>query len=64
MNAYLAFLGRLKAEKVPVEGVLLYGLARPSLQAEAVHVSALNAEWMEVLRDKIEAAGFPVKLTL
>ena len=64
INAYLAFLVRLNADKVPVKGVLLYGLARPSLQPEAVHVSALSAEWMEMLRDKIEAIGFPVKLTL
>ncbi|MDQ6956589.1 MAG: radical SAM protein [Mariprofundaceae bacterium] len=64
INAYLAFLARLKAEKVPVKGVLLYGLARPSLQPEAVYVSALSAEWMEALRDKIEATGFAVKFTL
>ena len=64
INAYLAFLERLKEEKVPVKGVLLYGLARPSLQPEAVHVSALSAEWMEALRDKIETIGFPVKLRL
>ena len=64
VEAYLAFLSRLKAEKVPVQGVLLYGLARPSLQSEAEYVSALDPVWMEEMRHKIEAAGFPVKLSL
>jgi len=63
-EAYLTFLERLKVEQVPIQGVLLYGLARPSLQAEAEHVSALNEPWMEAMRDKIKAAGFSIKLSL
>lgn len=64
VSAYLAFLSRLKDEKVPIQGVLLYGLARPSLQPEAESVSALNPAWMEMMRNKIKAAGFPVNLSL
>jgi len=64
VEAYLTFLKRLKEEQVPVQGILLYGLARPSLQPEAEHISALNPAWMEMMSSKIEAAGLPVKLSL
>jgi hypothetical protein len=64
VSAYLAFLSRLKTEGVAIRGVLLYGLARPSLQPEAEHVSALESVWMEAMREQIEAIGFAVKLSL
>ncbi|MDQ6967400.1 MAG: radical SAM protein [Mariprofundaceae bacterium] len=64
VSAYLTFLRRLKEEEVPVRGVLLYGLARPSLQPEAKHVSALSAAWMEAMRDEIESIGFSTQLSL
>jgi len=64
VSAYLAFLSRLKTEGVAIQGVLLYGLARPSLQPEAEHVSALESVWMEAMREQIEAIGFAVKLSL
>jgi wyosine [tRNA(Phe)-imidazoG37] synthetase (radical SAM superfamily) len=63
-NAYLAFIQRLKAEALPVKGVLLYGLARPSMQVEAEHLGALTSEWMQSMAGKIEAMGFDVKLAL
>lgn len=64
VNAYLAFIQRLKVEAVPVKGVLLYGLARPSLQEEAKHLAALSGEWMQSMADKIAAIGVDVKLAL
>jgi wyosine [tRNA(Phe)-imidazoG37] synthetase (radical SAM superfamily) len=64
VGAYLSFLSRLKEASIPIQGVLLYGLARPSLQPEAEHVSALSLVWMEAMRDQIEAVGFSVKLSL
>ncbi len=64
VDAYLAFLRRLKEENIAIQGVLLYGLARPSLQPEAAHVSVLDSAWMETMRDKIKAVGLPVKLSL
>jgi len=62
--AYLDFLAGLVKDGVPVEGVLLYGLARPSLQPEAGHVSALPQAWMQSLAEKIEGTGLPVRLSL
>ena len=61
--AYLALVDRIKQEGVPVRGVLLYGLARPSLQPEAPRLAALPAVWMENWAEAIRNAGLPVKLT-
>ncbi|MDQ7010777.1 MAG: radical SAM protein [Mariprofundaceae bacterium] len=62
--AYLDFLAGLVRDGVAVKGVLLYGLARPSLQPEAGHVSALPEAWMKALAQRIEIAGMPVQLSL
>ena len=45
-----------------VRGVLLYGLARPSMQEAAPHLSALPASWLEAYAEKIRALGLPVKV--
>jgi len=62
--AYMDFLIGLKNDAVPVHGVLLYGLARPSLQDEAIHLSALDSEWMHAMAARIGKAGFEVKLSV
>jgi len=64
VDAYLAFLKRLKVENVLVEGVLLYGVARASLQPEALHISALSTAWMQAMAENIQTIGFDVKLSL
>lgn len=61
-DAYLSFIGGVRAEDVPLRGVLLYGLARPSMQPEAARLSALPREWMASFAAKIEARGLAVKL--
>jgi len=63
ISAYLDFLQQLKDEHVAIHGVFLYGLARPSLQPESVHVSALNHEWMKKMAGRIECCGWPVQLS-
>lgn len=47
-----------------VKGVLLYGLARPSMQPQAVHLSALPADWMEAFASRIRACGLAVRLSV
>jgi len=64
LNGYLGFVKQLKAEAVPVKGVLLYGIARPSLQPEAEHLSQLNGAWMQSMVQKIEEEEFIVILSL
>lgn len=61
--AYLAAAARIRQQSIPVQGVLLYGLARPSMQPQASRLSALPAEWLEAFAEKIRAAGLPVKVS-
>lgn len=61
--AYLALVRRIRQEKIPVQGVLLYGLARPSLQPQSSRLAALPVAWMENWAEAIRKAGLPVKLT-
>jgi len=62
--AYLDFLGAAKSRGIGLEGVLLYGLARPSMQAEAIHLSKLSDAWMQSLSTRIESLGISVRLSL
>lgn len=62
--AYLDFLGRCLRDGVKLEGVLLYGLARPSLQPEAPRLGSLSRSWMEAFAAGIEALGLTVRLSL
>ncbi|MHB1333259.1 MAG: radical SAM protein [Sulfuriferula sp.] len=62
-QAYLDFIRRVVKEAVPVQGVLLYGLARVSQQPEAARLSALPADWLEAFAEKIRLCGLAVKVS-
>jgi len=64
LAAYIGFLKTLKRDGVPIQGILLYGLARPSLQEEAMHLSALDEVWMQITAERIRQTGFMVNLSL
>jgi len=64
IDAYLRLLRRGREEIPALRGVLLYGLARPSLQAEAARLGALPERWLRELAAQIEALGLPVRLSL
>jgi len=64
VEAYLDFLRDRLEEGLPLRGVLLYGLARPSLQPEAPTLSPLPRAWMEGLAARLEKLGLTVKLSL
>lgn len=62
LGAYLDLLARAKAEDVPLQGVLLYGLARPSTQPEAGRLSRLPEAWLANFAQRIrQRCGLPVK---
>jgi wyosine [tRNA(Phe)-imidazoG37] synthetase (radical SAM superfamily) len=61
LDAYLEFVGNLAAAGVKIEGVLLYSVARPSLQPEAARITALPMSWMEGFARKISACGVPAR---
>ncbi len=62
-TAYLDMLVRIRALQIPLQGVLLYGLARPSMQPQAARLSALPAAWLEEFAAAIRATGFPVTVS-
>lgn len=62
VQAYLDLLARAVAEGVPLRGVLLYGLARPSLQPEASRLTPLPEAWLRGLAARIESLGLTVRV--
>jgi wyosine [tRNA(Phe)-imidazoG37] synthetase (radical SAM superfamily) len=58
--AYLEFLTGVEDA---VAGVLLYGLARPSLQPEAARLGRLPQSWLDALARKIEKTGLTVRVS-
>jgi len=64
LTAYIGFLNDLKRDDIPIRGILLYGLARPSLQDEGVYLSALDEVWMQITAERIRQTGFEVKLSI
>lgn len=63
-EAYLALVHRIREAHIPVQGVLLYGLARPSMQAQAARLAALPAVWLEDFAERIRLAGLSVKVSV
>jgi len=61
--AYLALLAAVRRAGAPVAGVLLYGLARPSMQPEAARLTPLPEEWLETLALRVRALGYEVRVT-
>ena len=61
-ESYLQFLSGLKKEEIKINGVLLYGLARPSMQLEAPRLSSVSEAWMNEFADEIGQLGFQVKV--
>ncbi len=60
---YLDFVSALLRDGHKPQGVLLYSLARPSMQPEAPRLSALSAEQLQVFADRIGKLGLPVKVS-
>ncbi|HTJ96044.1 MAG TPA: radical SAM protein [Rhodocyclaceae bacterium] len=60
LQKYLDLLQEVRDE---LRGVLLYGLARPSMQPGASRLTALSSAWMHELGERINALGLPVKVS-
>jgi len=61
---YLQLVAGLLRDGHPLQGVLLYGLARPSMQLEAPRLSPLSADAMQDFGDRIASLGLPVKVSV
>lgn len=64
IDAWLNMLARAKSEHLPLRGVFLYGLARPSRQAEASRLGQLPEDWLRNLASRVEASGWPVRISV
>jgi len=62
ITAYIAFVSSLLQDGITLQGVLLYGLARASMQPEATILTKVNEEWILSFSAKIRALGLNVKL--
>ncbi|MEI7843267.1 MAG: radical SAM protein [Gallionellaceae bacterium] len=60
---YINFLSDLIANKTSPQGVLLYGIARASMQPEASRLSALSLIQLECFAKRIRALGLLVKVS-
>jgi len=58
-----AYLALIEQVKDVVQGVHLYGLARPSYQAEAPRLSRLSPEWLEAVAERLRQSGFIVHVS-
>lgn len=63
VSAYLAMLARAVADGIPLQGVMLYGLARPSLQVEAPRLGKVSELWMRQLAQGIEDLGLKARVS-
>jgi len=63
LDAYLRFVEKQCAEEVCLKGVLLYGLARPSMQIEAPRLSPLPPAWMASFAAEIATLGIAVNVS-
>lgn len=61
--AYLALIGSVM-QQVSLQGVMLYSLARPSLQPEANRISSVNIEQINDFAEQIQTLGLNVKVSL
>jgi len=62
-NDYLEFLAGLLRDGIKPHGVLLYTLARPSLQPEAPRLAAMKTQQLEMFAARIRALGVAVKVS-
>lgn len=60
VDAYVSLLESVRDE---IRGVLLYGLARPSMQQGAARIGRVSERWLDQLGQRISTLGLPVKVS-
>lgn len=60
---YLTFLAQYAIKPTSVQGVLLYNLARPSMQAESNRLMPVSAQWIEAFASQIRDLGVTVQVS-
>jgi len=62
-ESYVEFLADVMQRGFLLQGVLLYGIARPSTQPEAKRLTRLPADWLEQYAGQIRQTGIEVKIS-
>jgi wyosine [tRNA(Phe)-imidazoG37] synthetase (radical SAM superfamily) len=62
-KAYLDMIRQAHMEELPLQGVLLYGLARQPMQPGAQRLSALSTDWLEGFARQIRETGLTCKVS-
>ncbi len=63
VDAYINLLRATVSRKIPVKGVLLYGVERPSLQPEVKVIKKLPETWLQDLAFRINELSLEVTIT-
>ena len=63
-QAYLALLGHIKKSGCGLQQVMLYTIARPSMQPESPRLAPLSAEILNSFADEIRLLGFDVAVSI
>jgi len=63
-KAYLGFVEKLLQEGTLIQGVLLYGLARFSMQPESPRLTKVTKKWIESFGKEINSLGLIVKTNM
>jgi len=63
-RAYLEFVEKLLQEGTLIQGVLLYGLARFSMQPESPRLTKVTKKWIESFGKEINSLGLIVKTNM
>lgn len=61
-TAYLQFFTDIKKSRVSIDTIMLYSIARPSMQPEAAYLKPLPANVMQEFAEEIRALGFEVRV--
>lgn len=61
-TAYLQFFTDIKKSRVAIDTIMLYSIARPSMQPEAAYLKPLPVNVMQEFAEEIRALGFEVRV--
>lgn len=64
IKAYIKFIEKLLLEDVLIQGVLLYGLARSSMQPESSRLTRVTRRWIGSFAKEIQSLGLTVKINI
>lgn len=62
-DEYIQFLSSVLKQGIRLQGILLYGIARPSQQKEARGLSRLSVKWLDQFATMIKKTGLDVKVS-